>query len=164
MHGEFDFREYHYKEFEKQFAQEKAAWTEEEKEAARTETEAAWLKFKERQQQIDAEFARQPQYMDVERYLAFWETIRILREKASWAGHRVTYEVKDDRSYGCIRYYADEITHIGDDAGDRTRQLWAEIFSSFDGISITPADGGICIQISEHFIKRLDPADAEDEA
>ena len=163
MQGEFDFRANHYKEFEKQFELEKAAWPEEQKEEARAEAETAWQEFKERQKQRDAELVRQPQYMDVERYLAFWETIRILRERASWAGHRMTYEVKDDRSYGCIRYYADEITHIGDDAGDRTRHLWAEIFSAFDGMSITPADGGICIQISEHFIKRLAPAGEVDE-
>lgn len=163
MQGEFDFRANHYKEFEKQFEREKAAWTEEQKEEARAEAEVAWQEFKERQQRRDAELARQPQYMDVERYLAFWEAIRILREQARIVGHRMTFEVKEDRSYGCIRYYADEITHIGDEVGDRTRHLWAEIFSAFDGMSITPVDGGICIQISEYFIKRLSPTGEEDE-
>ena len=45
--------------------------------------------------------------------------------------------------------------HVGDQVGDRTRHIWADVFSSFDGIAISVKGEELEIYIAESFMKQI---------
>lgn len=88
-------------------------------------------------------------------YQKFLRTIQILRQSAEFNGDRMIFELRDDNSFGYIKYYSREILHVGDQVGDRTRHIWADVFSSFDGIAISVKGEELEIYIAESFMKKI---------
>lgn len=92
---------------------------------------------------------------NVNLYQKFLQTIHILRQSAEFNGDRMIFELQDDDSFGYIKYYSREILHVGDQVGDRTRHIWADVFSSFDGIAIRVKGEEVEIYIAASFMKQI---------
>lgn len=140
---------------QKEIQEELDARSDEEKKRDREKTEKGLEKMHRIMDEIQERELKTVRIIDIKMSRRFQQTVEVLKQNAEFNCDRMIYEIKEDCSFGYIKYYTYGIYHIGDDQGDRTRQMWAEIFESFDGISITVENDLLCVYIPAHFTKPL---------
>ena len=155
MKVEYDYSEMHWRNMQKQIQEELDARTDAEKaeDERKKEESLDWLhRTMEKTQERALKTVR---ILDAEMLYQFQKTVEILKKNAEFHCDRMVYEIKDDQSFGYIKYYTYGIIHVGDEQGDLSRHMWAEIFSTFDGISITAEDDLLCVYIPAYLTKPL---------
>lgn len=155
MKVEYDYSAFHWKNMQKEIQAELDRRSDAEKaeDARKTEEGLKWLhRMMDEMQEKELKTVR---IIDAEMMGKFQHTVGVLKRSAEFNCDRMVYEVKDDQSFGYVKYYTYAITHIGDDQGDRTRQMWAEIFNTFDGVSISAENDLLCVYIPAYFTKPI---------
>jgi len=155
MKVEYDYSSLHWRNMEKELQEELDARSDEEKERDRIAAERELEELYRIMDEVNEREQKTVRIVDVEKAVNFQRVVETLKRSAEFNCDRMVWEVKEDQSFGYIKYYTYGIIHIGDDQGDRTRQMWAKIFDTFDDISITAENDLLCVYIPAYFTKPL---------
>lgn len=154
MRKEYDYSANNIREIERQFKEEMALLSKEGRAAYERQTKESLERFwKYAEKKFAEEDKGKVAVFDERTYRRFLEAVELLREHAETVGDRMVVDIKENKSFGYIKYFAKEIIHTDDECGDNTRQIFGRIFLEFEGMTIYPHGDEIEVMISQDFVK-----------
>lgn len=154
MRKEYDYSANNIREIERQYKEEMAHLSEQERIAYEKRTEESLKRFwKYAEKKFAEEEKGKRAVFDERTYRRFLEAAELLREHAETVGDKIIIDIKENKSFGYIKYFANEIIHTDDECEDNTRQLFGRIFLEFEGLTIYPHGDEVEIMISQDFVK-----------